>query len=521
MVSYLLVVGLVFLPTFVYLRTTQKREMRDGLQRELQFEARRLSEHLAEVAPEHLDEAIAHILRVSTRRVTIVDSAGKVLGESEADLKSLGNHADRPEIRDAFVKPDGIGRAMRRSATTREELYYSAIRFPLGAPARGVVRVAMATAGIGATEAKSASFLTNAGALALSAAVLLSLVAALVVSRPLRRITDAARAFAAGDFGHSIEVEGHDELGEAASALGELAAQLRGRLLASGSDRAALHALLDDLPIGVILYDPKGTPVVINGRAREVCDLTPAQELERARSLIELEDQAPVVERVLRDGFTLEAPLALPWLPDARLRARWISIFAPDGDRQPALVILDDSASERSETLASLVSKVSPLLRESAFRSGEPERGLELAHLADACDTAAPIEYPRPSEVKPVEIGTLCELAGRDLAPLADAQGLTLRFVLDDGSTKVVEAGGRARRAIRQLLGLAMQAAQRGEVITLTGETVETRVRLSLRVRVTVARLGAAAAPVQPLGAEFGNDRDGDPSESWLALPRA
>ena len=43
---------------------------------------------------------------------------------------------------------------MRRSATTREELYYSAIRFPLTGQTRGVVRVAMATAGIGAALAR-------------------------------------------------------------------------------------------------------------------------------------------------------------------------------------------------------------------------------------------------------------------------------------------------------------------------------------------------------------------------------
>lgn len=522
MVSYLLVVSLVFLPTFVYLRIFQRQELHDRVAGELGREARAIGDRLGSTPPQRFDEVLRELVSLVPQRLTVLDPTGTVLADSASAGRQLPSHADRPEIRAALDTDAGSGVATRRSLTTGEVLLYSAVRFPATGPARGVVRLAVPTATLDSANASGSTFVNRAGAVALSAAVLLSLVAAIVVSRPLRRITDSARAFAAGDFGHPIDIQSDDELGDAALALGELAAQLRGRLLASGADRAALHALLDDLPVGVVLYDPRGSPVVISARARELCDLAPHQELERARQLIELEAQAPVVKAVLEDGFTAEAPLELPWKPNAGLRARWISIFAPDGDRQPALVVLDDQPQRtRLARQAQLLRRAAEKVRGAVRQVKNPLFATDLVLLADELDAELEVVPPAACDVRPVGLTELCEAAQGDLHAVAETGGVMIELSLAEPGARVVEADGRCRGAVRSLLAQAVRQAARGQVVTLRGELVDRRVRLSVRALQPAPNLVRLGQLVHCLGGDAGAQREGDGSVSWVDLPRA
>ena len=75
------------------------------------------------------------------RRVTLIDSSGVVLGDSEFDgpgLARLENHGTRPEI--ILARANGMGRATRNSASAGDEEMYVAIKHP-----RGFVRVAIRT----------------------------------------------------------------------------------------------------------------------------------------------------------------------------------------------------------------------------------------------------------------------------------------------------------------------------------------------------------------------------------------
>lgn len=59
-------------------------------------------------------------------RVTVIASDGKVLGDSQSNIQTMENHADRPEIRDAFAKGDG--QSSRHSVSVDKNLLYYAVR---------------------------------------------------------------------------------------------------------------------------------------------------------------------------------------------------------------------------------------------------------------------------------------------------------------------------------------------------------------------------------------------------------
>ncbi|HXL86693.1 MAG TPA: hypothetical protein VN927_05755, partial [Gemmatimonadaceae bacterium] len=74
-------------------------------------------------------------------RVTLIDPAGHVVGDSEFDgpaLQRLENHSTRPEVMAAVNT--GVGSARRMSPSTGEEQLYVAVKAP-----RGVARVSVTT----------------------------------------------------------------------------------------------------------------------------------------------------------------------------------------------------------------------------------------------------------------------------------------------------------------------------------------------------------------------------------------
>ncbi|MCC7386375.1 MAG: HAMP domain-containing protein [Deltaproteobacteria bacterium] len=516
MVSYLVVVGLVFLPTVVYLRSGLHAEaqgvLRDMLEREVDLAARRL----AESPPAQTGEVIAELIRSTPNRITVLAPDGRVLGDSIAGVRE--SHADRPEVRDALA--GGRGLSQRKSATAQREMIYAAQRFPAEGPVRGVVRVAVSAESIEEAGARIVRFTNHSGAVALSVAVLLSLIAALVVSRPLRRIAEGARAFAAGDFGFPVDVRSNDELGEVAAALEELAAQLRSRLLEAGSDRVTLRALLDDLPVGVILFDRDATAIALNGRARELCELSVDAELEDARRLLGLPDQIEVVRRVLRERISEEAPLSLPWRPGARLRVRWVPIAAPDGEPVPAAIIADDG-SLVLDTVARARGRWVSELRAAAGGARDGATTQRLLQVADEIETTLPLAPPRAEEVEPVSVGKLFASAGSLSAMIAREGGVSLEVALEHPDAAVVEAGGRAQAAVLKLLTVALKKSPNGSHVRVRDELTASSVKIILRSPAKGVEPNGAGDLIAPLGGDVGSDAVDEGSDLWISLPRA
>ncbi len=515
MFSYVLVGTLVVLPTFLYVRVFQAREVQALLRDELRLEAENLATGLSRLPPEEVDSALRFALASSARRTTFIALDGRVLGDSVVTGKTLENHLDRPEVQAALNGPEGVGTAERASGSSGQGYLYAAARYPRTGVARGVVRLAASTATLEQANSASLDMLGRAGAVAASAAVLFSLVAAFVVSRPLRRIADGARAFAAGDFGHDLKVRSRDELGEVARALEDLAARLRERLLQVGADRVSLRALLDDLPVGVLVYGPDGELEIVNGRARAVCAMTPDTEAERAVALAALPEQAAARRQAMDESVMREAPLTLPWAARTGLRARWIPLPRPDGSRQPALAIIED-AGEGAEQVEAALRSAAEQLRAAATRA-DPER-LEAA--AAACERAFPRRPPQPHEVAPAALEALVSGAVAALAPLAAARRVEISVTLPPGAVQVVDAGARVARVVREVLRSALEEAEPGSRVALRAEVLATAVRVRGPLPAE-AVLAEADRTLRALGGEASREGAGPHGESLLLLPRA
>ena len=210
-------------------------------------------------------------------RVTIIDTAGVVIGDSQfgADARRrLENHASRPEVIGA--RRNGVGSARRNSASAGDEELYVAVRHRLG-----TVRVSMTTERLESVVRGAQLDVLGSGLVALVGAVLLAWAFARTISQPVVELRDAARAIAAGDLSRRPALSAPGEIGDLATALSRMAEQLSHRMLSLKKDDQLMTALLESLEEGVLAFDPSGSVVRINERGRVLLAVQAALPLGR------------------------------------------------------------------------------------------------------------------------------------------------------------------------------------------------------------------------------------------------
>jgi two-component system phosphate regulon sensor histidine kinase PhoR len=249
-----------------------------------------LSEHLVaqaaalEVAVrDRFDPAHAHELNSIARevgsadgegvRVTFVLSDGTVVGDSEAIAAEMGSHDDRGEIRQALA--EGVGESVRWSHTVARNMKYVAVRVGTAADPLGVVRVSMASESIAARAAPAKRLALGLALVSVLAAILLALTRALLWSRRIRRITEAARSISGGDLSARVPVSGYDEVATLGRSLNTMRERLGTHLDTIERQRRTLGSLLSQLREGVVLVDADSRIVLINDEAIEMLKATP------------------------------------------------------------------------------------------------------------------------------------------------------------------------------------------------------------------------------------------------------
>ena len=226
--------------------------------------------------------------RVLGHRVTLVDPVGTVAGDSEFDLPALArleNHADRPEVIAAVAR--GAGRAIRSSVSAGDEELYVATR-----AVQGVARVSVSTRRLEEAFDRAERDVLTAALLTIIVALVVAALFSRAIARPVIALRDTAQAIASGDLSQRPALAAPGEVGDLASALHQLAEQLRTRVAALEADETLLRALTDSLNEGVIAVSAQQQVVRINETARRLMNVRaavpfPIDQLPRERVLHE------------------------------------------------------------------------------------------------------------------------------------------------------------------------------------------------------------------------------------------
>lgn len=206
----------------------------------------------------------------SQTRVTIVDSDGTVLGDSEVAPEQLDNHSSRPEIYTALH--GGTGVEIRYSDTLGMNMLYVAVPFN-NSDKSGAVRMAMPMGDLQVIYNNALAWILGTAFICGLLALLLSFVLIQYFSRPIREITAAVQDMAAGNLRRRISLHNTDETGILAHAFNEMGQHIEENVYQISEVKNRLEAILNNTVNGIMLIDRDERLVYANPAADSLLGL--------------------------------------------------------------------------------------------------------------------------------------------------------------------------------------------------------------------------------------------------------
>jgi len=453
-------------------------------------------------------DALANELAPRARgRVTFIDAAGTVIGDSEValgDLERVENHRDRPEVAAALA-----GRtqsSMRFSATIQKRLMYAAIPMSLPGGGRGVARLAVPIDEVAASVAAVRHIMWASLLIALLVALVTSSTVAQVLSRAMRRMTDVARRMAGGDLTVRVRPTGDDETAELGRALDLMATNLAATLTALRGERDLLGLILQSMREGVLVLDHDGRMLLVNPALRGTLGIPADAEGRAALELIRNAELSSILARAQAASGPISGEIETTGPRARRLLVHAAPLPVVNGKHQGLLtVFVDVTETRRLETLRKdFVANVSHELRTpiTAVRSA-----VDTLRLTLTGDPAASERFVDIIDRNAQRLGSLVEdlldlsrLESKDYRP--EAMPVPLRTVADQALTllrarieeKKVDVGNEIdaelpparadRRAVEQvftnLLDNAVKYCPAGASVRLRAQKTERGLRVEI-----------------------------------------
>lgn len=344
--SFLLVVFSTIGILGIYLEDRTAKNYLDELRASLMAEGRAVSTIAVQADPSDLDRIINRFGAALGRRITVIDSKGVVLADSEGDAATMDSHAGRPEVAAALAS--GRGYAVRHSDTLQQDMMYAAVRYH-GNGRTGVVRLAEPLSQVSAATGRIRITFGITALVALLVGMAVSLQLANRVVAPIVSMTRMARRVARGDFGLDIRApDGEkDEITELGETLNLLAAELRQTVREIREDKRKMETVFDRTDDGLLILDDAGRIEVVNPAARDILSINEGSAL--GRTVIEAtlsHEFAQLVERVLRTRRPATLEITFPGPPERRVQC-YVTTLGESGEISGTAVVMHDVTSAR------------------------------------------------------------------------------------------------------------------------------------------------------------------------------
>jgi two-component system, OmpR family, phosphate regulon sensor histidine kinase PhoR len=291
--------------------------------------------------PEDLDRLNkwAAEMASSGARVTVIRGDGQVLTDSEADARSMENHAGRPEVQDALAQ--GEGRSVRYSVTLKRDLLYYAVRqdVPGGSPM--VLRFAIPLA----TADQALGLFRRSLWLASFVILLVAGMGALLVSRAfsdrVERLREFSRRVAEGDFRPLPGGDSGDALEVLRASLNQTAARMDRTIRTLTEERNLSSAILGSMVEGVAVVNGAERLVFANQGFADILELdVPPRSGSALVEVVRQTEMIEAVRQVLTGKPRVEAEIVTGTLRQHFFAATVAAVRA--GETSGAVVVLHD-----------------------------------------------------------------------------------------------------------------------------------------------------------------------------------
>jgi two-component system phosphate regulon sensor histidine kinase PhoR len=276
-IPYVLLILITMLALGVILSNFVRQTYINDLEAKLASEARMIGDVITPdfesvgAAP-NLDPQAKHWDEILNARVTIIAPDGTVWGESEQDRTTMTNHSDRPEVIQALAS--GEGSSIRFSQTLGLDMLYTAVTVNQDNKPLALVRLAIPLQQVSADVARLQRVLIGVTLLATALVVLLAVIIAGRITRPVRELTQSAWRLASSDPAVQPIPSSQDEISQLAQVFTLMSARLNGQINDLETERATLDAVLQKMTDGVLIVDDQGKVQLVNPAAIKMFSIT-------------------------------------------------------------------------------------------------------------------------------------------------------------------------------------------------------------------------------------------------------
>lgn len=440
-------------------------------------------------------------------RITIADTSGKVIFDTDARADSMENHHDRPEILAALHS--GSGTAVRYSPTLRLDHMYFARTGKDQAGQPVVVRLSKPMYLLAATMENSRMHMLGIGAVALLVSALIAWLITRWVVGPIEALRDGAERFAQGRLDRRLPLFPWSEVHSLADSMNRMAHQLNERIKSAVLQRNETEAILSSMTEGVVAIDHQGCILRCNKAFLDLVGIRGQNVIGRKllgilrNSALEamLHQSGSQVETMVRDVELIHEG------EPRVLQVRGSVLFDLDQKEIGALVVFNDVTRLRKleEMRRDFVANVSHELKtpitsikgfvetlQASDYSQQPEasRFLDIIHkqsdrlnaIIDDLLTLSRIEQGGEGselEFEHVRVEDLFDSVVQQAMPLAEKKQIQLRSECPDG----LEVFGNPRLLEQALLNLVVNGCRytdENRTVTLIAEAKEHEVALQV-----------------------------------------
>jgi len=333
---YLIVTPVLVVVLELYLSDVIKKSSIAKLKDSLIIQSRLIADQIPSPSG-NLDDFCRSFKEKTGARVTIIDSSGRVLGDSDELSENMENHGDRPEIRDAEIS--GVGSSMRLSDTIRKDLFYLAMAMN-GTEGKKIIRLSVPLNDVEKAVMSIRMRIIIGSLLALFTVILIGLLQTRSITKSIEDITSFSQDVTKGKLTKRLFLKEKGELGELGKNISNMAQELDSRLRQMESEKTVIEAILNNMTDGLILTDTKGRIVLSNAAIKNFFGIEAGIE---GKTLIEVFRKAELIdliEGVVGGNERISREIEVTYPKELYLMVNASPFYSNDGRESVSGVIL-------------------------------------------------------------------------------------------------------------------------------------------------------------------------------------
>lgn len=200
-------------------------------------------------------------------RITVIDTSGKVFGDSEEDPRNMENHMteSRGEIIQAYQKSK-TGQSIRYSNTLNKEMLYIAIPIKADNEIISILRTSLFLEDINNLLGNLKTEILYISIAATFIAIIISWIMAKGYYNPIQKLNNAAREISKGNFDVVVDIKKESELKQLAQTFNDMTGRIKDLFTKIENEKSELDCILSSVFTGILVVDKNGKIKLANDR---------------------------------------------------------------------------------------------------------------------------------------------------------------------------------------------------------------------------------------------------------------